>query len=44
MKKSLKNSILAISAVALTIGATGCKGKSAAADEEKKEQLYAVNT
>ncbi len=44
MKKSLRNSIFAISAIALTFGAVGCKGKDAKSEETEKEQLYAVST
>jgi multidrug efflux pump subunit AcrA (membrane-fusion protein) len=44
MKKSLRNSIFAISAIAFTFGAAGCKGKNAKSEETEKEQVYAVNT
>lgn len=46
MKKIIKNSIVAISTVALTFGMASCGGKKAeaAAAEKEVEQMFAVNT
>lgn len=46
MKKFVRNSVIALSSIALTFGMISCKGKKSAVveDDSEAEQIFAVNT